>query len=265
LIVDDHSTDNSWSIIKNYQKHYPLLIKAFRLKKNLGGGGSKAINFGFKKTKAKFIALMDSDDISHPQRLEKQIHYLLKHPSVIILGSQVNIINHAGTLTGKKKLPLNHKQIYKQFSIIHPIVPPSCIIRKNLLPTAKKLYQIRFGLDDDYYNSFRLLNYGKFANLKEYLLDYRIHSNNCSFHHLKKNFFNTLKIRFIAVKQLHYRPPLQSFFLIPAQILTALLIPEKFIFTFYMLVRNNYSLNYLTQQIFKKINYNSLKPVKNLS
>jgi len=171
LIIDDCSTDKSWNIIARYQKRHPFLIKAFRLKKNLGGGGSGAINFGFKKSSGQFIALMDSDDISHPKRLEKQIQYLINYPSTIMVGSQVNIINHSGTIIGRKKLPLNHQQIYKQFSIIHPMVPPSCLIRKKLLPTTKQLYKIRFGLDDDYYNSFKFLNCGKFANLQDYLLD----------------------------------------------------------------------------------------------
>ena len=259
LIIDDCSTDNSWDIISGYRKRYTLIIKAFRLKKNLGGGGSGAINFGFKKSSGQFIALMDSDDISHPDRLEKQIQYLLKHPLTIMVGSQVNVINHTGTIIGNKKLPLNHRQIYKQFSIIHPMVPPSCLIRKSLLPTSKRFYEIRFGLDDDYYNSFKFLNCGKFANLKDCFLDYRVHFDNCSFRHLKKNFFNTLKIRLIAIKELRYRPSFTSLLLILPQILIAFLVPEKLISPLYMLARGNYSLGHIKSQINKKVSRNYLK------
>lgn len=106
IIIDDASTDNSWKIIKRFKNQYPKKIKVIRLKKNLNKGGDVCANIGFQKAKGRFIARMDSDDISHSNRLEKQVKFLLNNPDIFMLGSQAWVIDKNGEIIGEKNLPL---------------------------------------------------------------------------------------------------------------------------------------------------------------
>lgn len=239
LIVDDGSTDNSWEILKFYQENYPQKIKTYHFLKNKGE--SEAANFAFSKTRGEFVARMDADDISYPQRLEKQVKHLLKNPQVIVLGSQAEVINENGELIGKKTFPKNHKQIYKQFTIFHPMLHPSCMFRRSLLPIKNYLYENKFEPNDEYYTFFKLLNYGKFANLPEILMKYRIHGRNKSLQKPKEKFINSLKVRAAAMKNLGYRPSFMAIVLMFLQVLLVGVLPEKLIVPIYMLVRGMYS------------------------
>ena len=75
IIIDDKSTDDSLMIIKKFQK------KDSRIKLLNGDGKNlvKALNKGIMKSKGKYIARMDSDDISLPKRLESQVKYIEKY------------------------------------------------------------------------------------------------------------------------------------------------------------------------------------------
>ncbi len=239
LIIDDGSTDGSWNIIKSYKKRYSKKIKIYRLKKNRGAFG--AVNSILRQAQGEFIAPMDSDDISNKKRLEKQIKFMVENPEVIVLGTQALVIDKNGEMIGKKTYPCDNKRIYKEFAIVHPIVHPSCMIRRKLLPDKNCLYEDKFGVNDDYYTFFKLFNYGKFANLPEYLLSYRIHGANSSFQNLKEKFFNISKIRIKAWKELNYKPGLEAIFAFMAQFLLVLVIPGSLLNQIYLLMRGMYS------------------------
>jgi glycosyltransferase involved in cell wall biosynthesis len=238
LIIDDASTDNTWQIMKNYKKLFPKKIKIFRLKKNIGAFG--AMNLVIKKAKGEFIAPMDSDDLSHRQRLEKQVDFLQENPEVIVLGTQAWVIDENNEVIGKKNYPCNNKEIYQNYAVVHPIVHPSCMIRRSLLPEKNKIYENKYGVNDDYYTFFKLLNYGKFANLPDYLLSYRIHGANSSLQNLKGKFFNISKIRIMACRELNYRFSLKAIIIFLAQFLLVMLIPGKIINYVYFFLRGMY-------------------------
>ena len=71
IIVDDCSTDNSIDVIESYSDKRIKLIKN---KENMGL--TKSLNVAIKEAKGEFIARMDADDISLPQRFEKQVEFL---------------------------------------------------------------------------------------------------------------------------------------------------------------------------------------------
>jgi len=70
IIIDDCSIDNSWNILKEYEKQ-DKRVKVFKNEKNLGLAAN--LNKGLKLAKADIIARMDSDDYSYPNRLKKSI------------------------------------------------------------------------------------------------------------------------------------------------------------------------------------------------
>lgn len=231
IIVDDCSNDGTWNIISSYKKNFPDKIKAMRLDHRHGAFG--ATNIAFKKAKGEFIAPMDSDDVAHKDRLQKEVTFLLAHPDVIVVGSQAYLINADGEKIGEKVFPLTHEGIYKKFFEVHPIVHPSCMMRRSLLPNENHIYRIKYGVNDDYYTFFTFLSYGKFANLPEFLLKYRIHGNNSSLQQLKNKFFQTVRIRVTAVFYFNYRPHWISVTKFLAQIVAVSLMPERMIYMVY--------------------------------
>ena len=84
LILDDASTDNSLKIIKAYAKE-DKRIKVLVNQKNRGE--AKCRNILLKNSKTEFIAWMDADDISLPVRLQTQIDFLKKNPTIDIVGA----------------------------------------------------------------------------------------------------------------------------------------------------------------------------------
>lgn len=233
IIINDGSTDKSQKIIETYQNRYPEKIRVIYLKTK--HGAFAAANRGVRISKGEYIAPMDSDDISEPERIEKEIDFLQKNPDYIVVGTHAKIIDKNGEEIGKKAFPINHQDIYQKFFEVNPIVHPSCMIRRSLMPEKTTLYRDKFGVNDDYYTLFVLLRFGKFANIPEFLFNYRIHQNNSSLQNLKQKFFNTVKIRIKAVFDLDYKPSFISVIKFLGQIAIVSLIPKTVLFNVYLL------------------------------
>lgn len=240
IIVDDASTDNSWKIIRRFKKRYPRKIKTIRLQKNLNRGGDACANLAFQKARGEYIARMDADDISDPQRIEKQVRYMETNKDVIVLGTQAFVINKEGKITGEKLEPVSNDQIRENYFIYHPMIHPSVMIRKSLLPNKpnkENLYRIRYSANNDLLTFFELMQYGRFANLSEKLIYYRIHEKNDSLVNPKEKFFNTLKIRIFAWQHLDYDPTLKAVLTNILQLLVISFMPSRAITFLYMLWR----------------------------
>lgn len=81
IIVDDGSTDGGPEIVSSYHDARIRLIRQEH------GGISVALNRGISESRSPYIARMDSDDISHPERLRLQFRYLEEHPDVALVGT----------------------------------------------------------------------------------------------------------------------------------------------------------------------------------
>ena len=234
IIVDDRSTDNSWEIITIFARRYPRKIKAVKTKYQTNAAGNGAMNYGLKYAKGEFICRMDADDIALPTRIVKQVSYMTTHPETILLGTQAYVINKDGKNTGKKNMPLTHQTIYEQYGVFHPIIHPSLMIRRSLLPNPNRIYDMKWDVNDDYFTFFKLLNRGQFANLPEFLLKYRVHGKNASLVKPKQKFINSVKIRLAAIKETQYKFSIKSALLFLLQIAVVLPIPERFIVPVYL-------------------------------
>ncbi len=261
IIVDDASTDNSWSLIKSFKSKYPTKVKVIRLKKNLNKGGDVCANLAFQKAKGEFVARMDADDIAHPQRLAKQVKFLLANPDIFMVGSQAWVINGAGDVIGEKKLPLSSQDIYKHYAVFHPMIHPTIMLRKDQVKT-KNLYQIKYSANNDLLTFFKLLKDKKFVNLKQKLLYYRVHGKNDSLTNIKEKYFNTLKIRLEAVRNLGYRPSFRAILVNLSQLFTVLLLPEKALFLLYMLAKGIITPKDLFKKVFSLFGSPQLAKIK---
>lgn len=177
LIVDDGSTDNSLEIVNSYPD------SRIRLIRNLANLGiSESLNIGLSESLGDYVARMDSDDISLPNRLQKQIEFLNQNPDITVLGSHMNFINmHGQNLEHLNYLPsysLAHQEIVYAMLYSIPFAHPSVIFKRlEVLKIGgyRFLKELENGSEDyDLWLRLAAQNY-KFANLSDHLIKYRLH------------------------------------------------------------------------------------------
>lgn len=200
IAVDDRSTDKSWEIVQQYAKQDSRII-ALRNEVNLGG--CKTLNVGLKLAKGKYVARLDNDDWSYPDRLEKQFNFLESHPDVGIVGGVMEIMNQSGEVTGKRTYNISDDEIRKKIFRYSPFSHPLVMTRKSVLDKVG-YYDPAYAPADDYDLYFRLGSESKFANLPDVLLRYRIVQGSITSKQTKKMELATIKVRNHYSKNSHY-------------------------------------------------------------
>lgn len=121
IICDDASSDNTYNILKEYYRRYPRKFTILKNSKN--SKLSFSLNRCLKKATGYYIARMDADDISKPDRLEKQVNYLQSNKYIDLVGTSMQRFNQKGLndiifavrnpdrYTLKKRTPFNHATI----------------------------------------------------------------------------------------------------------------------------------------------------------
>ncbi len=237
IVVDDASSDNSLSVLKQYKKRYPFKFKIIEMNRNLNCGGDRCANEGLKIAKGTYIARMDADDVAHKNRLEKQVEYLRNNKEVFLVGSNAYVIDRNGRKIGEKNEPSTHEEIYNSYFSFHPLIHPTCMMRRSF-KSKKFKYKLKYNANNDYLTFFTLLcNGAVFHNLPEKLLYYRIHGKNDTFIHMKQKFLNTMRIRIKMIVKYGYRPGIKAVFLSLIQTTLFLFLPEKVLFTMYLTSR----------------------------
>jgi len=172
LIIDDGSTDNSVAKIEKFNDKRIILIKN---KKNLGLASVR--NIGLNYINTKYIAFLDSDDISSHRRLEKQFYFLENNSDYVLCGSWVETI-------GKSKHIWKYKsdsELLKcQFIFSDPFATSSLMIRNKVLTENNLIFDISFPPCEDYDLWERVTSYGEIYNIPEVLTYYRIHNTQTS-------------------------------------------------------------------------------------
>lgn len=172
LIIDDASTDQTLSIIKTFIDPRIMLIE-----KPVNTGLTNSLNLGLKLAKGKYIARMDGDDISLPHRFAKQITFLDNNTDYVLCGSILKILN----TNRDYNLPENHKAIKLAMLERCPIAHPTVMMRKSILDRYSFFYNPSKEPAEDYDFWIRLITKGKFYNIQEVLLYYRLHNFQISY------------------------------------------------------------------------------------
>lgn len=121
-----------------------------------------------------YIARMDADDVSMPNRFEKQITYMETHPDIDCLGTWAIEIDNKGNEYFRKQMPVTHEECFEFFKIRDCMIHPTVMFRRS--------YFEKVGLypEDTYFGEDTMMwakgfKAGcKFANLPEYLLKFRL-------------------------------------------------------------------------------------------
>lgn len=195
LILDDASTDQTVALIKTYVDSRIKLIE-----KPVNTGYTNSLNQGLQLAKGEYIARMDADDISLPERLAKQVAFLEANPEIVLCGSWVNIIGSSDVI----EVPENNNEIKVALLRGNCMAHPSVMMRKQVLDTFSVVYDVSKEPAEDYDLWVRLVAIGKLHNLKEVLLNYRVHITQVSQKRKQQQIASALATRIQIIENLNY-------------------------------------------------------------
>lgn len=164
LIIDDGSTDQSVPIIQQY---HDSRIRLIRNEGNLGI--SPTLNKGIELAHTDLIARMDADDISYPDRLQKQYDYMMAHPNCALLSTWARVITHDNHVVKIERYRSDYYYYNLTFEcwMYHPTV----MFRRQPVREVG-MYSMPFSEDYDLF--WKLSTRFAIDNMEEVLVDYRL-------------------------------------------------------------------------------------------
>ena len=170
IIINDGSTDGSAQIIECYKDPRIIFVNNPR-----NQGLVTVLNQGLDMAHGEYIARMDADDISLPNRLAQQVKFLDKHPKVGVLGTWFHIFGNIDRIEKNLKHPMLKDMIHGS-----PVGHPTVMFRKALFDKYQLRYDPAYKHAEDYELWTRVINHTQIANLQEVLLKYRWTGSNVS-------------------------------------------------------------------------------------
>ncbi len=168
ILVDDGSCDGSVEALRECADER---IQVLTNSTNLGLAGS--LNRGIAVARGRYIARMDADDISYPQRLERQLQFLQTHPEVDLLGTAMIAFVDAGEPRALLRAAPSDEQIKRggcngAYALYHP----TWMARAAWFRAHP--YDLQFRKAQDYELLSRAAPHSRYANLPEALVGYRM-------------------------------------------------------------------------------------------
>ena len=168
--------------MRKHGKIYRSIVKHIKLPHNIGL--SETLNHGMKIAAGKYIARMDFDDISEPERIEKQVIFMENNPSIGISGTY--IVGIGDNIDEKVKnsiistRPVRPSQMREFLLYKNPFFHPTVIMRKEVIIDNNLFYDYRYDSAEDYELWTRAIRKTELGNLEIPLLKYRVHDNQFS-------------------------------------------------------------------------------------
>ena len=172
LIINDASTDRSGKIMGSFSDNR---IRVVENETNLGL--AQTLNRGIQLAKGEFIARQDADDLSHPERLERQVAFLRAHPGTGLVGTQALIIDESGRYKRiLRHRPHDHVAIKWDLLFDNSFVHTSVMFRNKIVRDTLGGYDPSYVACEDYELWFRVAEVCHVANLPSSLVLHRLHS-----------------------------------------------------------------------------------------
>ena len=166
LVCDGPLGEDLDKKIAKLAERYSNIMHIVRIPKNMGLGN--ALKCGVLHCKNELIARMDADDISSPNRCEKQLHVFSKNSKLAIIGTQVDEVTDRGTVL-KHIVPEEHSCISQYAKNRNPFCHPSVMFVRNAVLESGNYRDVK--LFEDYDLWIRMLRLGhKGYNIQESLV-----------------------------------------------------------------------------------------------
>jgi glycosyltransferase involved in cell wall biosynthesis len=170
LIVNDGSTDSTCSILEKYAGSDARI----RIIHQENMGLAAALNAGLRAATGELVARQDHDDLSSPDRLEKQLAYMRAHPECVLLGTRATIWSGGRPTDRAHDHPEWNAELKLDLLFDNPFVHSSVVMRRReVLDLGGYCTDARRQPPEDYELWCRLARAGRVANLPERLLAYR--------------------------------------------------------------------------------------------
>jgi glycosyltransferase involved in cell wall biosynthesis len=189
VIVDDVSTDRTWEIISD-RARADRRIKPYRAENNAGVGPT--IHHGIELARAPLIGRLDADDMSTPDRFEKQIALLKANPHYAVVGTFASHINESDDVLSLSPTGPASEDEYNE---LRARGEPTMVFGGSALFT-RELYDRVGGFDPQLVNAEdldlfdRMSDHGPVVAVPEPLLLYRLHGNS----NVRRTFFEGRQI-----------------------------------------------------------------------
>lgn len=168
IIINDGSTDKTLEIIQSFADPRIKLIN------QENKGIIHSLNKGISESRGKYIARMDADDISLPERLEKQYKFLENNPEYGIIGSTYFTMNQDGAISGVQPVLLHNEDLKKELIFQTVFGHGTVMMRKNIINALGGYSNSKNALHvEDYELWVRFAQKTKMANLSDTLYIWR--------------------------------------------------------------------------------------------
>ncbi len=209
IIVDDGSEDNSAGIIRSYETRDER-IRFIQLAENVGE--ARARNAGLAVARGEFYACQDSDDISLPERLQKQVSFLQSRPEVGAVGVHAHVVSEDLQRQRVLEPPERHAEIMLDHFIGLLSAPYLCgaLMMRLCLVLEVGGYDEAMHYSGDCELMTRLLGRTMFANIADFLYLYRRRSGQRTTHDNPKRDRDMLSTRQRRLERIWGEAPLET-------------------------------------------------------
>jgi len=177
LIIDDGSTDASVSYLDSIKDPR---VRIIRNPQNIGI--TKSLNIGLREANGRYIARMDADDVSLPERLQKEFDFMESHPDVIVCGTRIGTIDETGrvlSLSPQRPHDMEDYRVRMLFQNPGPI-HPTAFFNNDMLRDNNITYNEELIHAQDYGMWETVCHYGTVYTLDDVLLYRRKHEGQIS-------------------------------------------------------------------------------------
>lgn len=173
FVIDDGSSDGTPAILADVAKSDDRV----KILPGEGKGIVAALNKGIMAGDAPFIARMDADDISLPERFALQIEEFNRRQKLVLLGTRIEWF---GSKQGQPGIVTGAEQCRRALGLFTPFCHPSVMMRRSALDRLDIVYDPAFEFSEDWEFFSRLSSVGEVDNLDNVLLKYRVHEKQLS-------------------------------------------------------------------------------------
>jgi glycosyltransferase involved in cell wall biosynthesis len=178
VIIDDGSTDESGKILRAFAQ----LDSRIRLFSEERRGLTRCLNRGIALAQGQYLARMDADDVALPGRFQAQVDYLDANPEVLAVGGQARLVSPEGWPLCQWTVPTGHEEIDATHiaGLAGQLVHPTSMMR---LDAVRRIggFNEQWAYAQDYDLWLRLAEIGRLSNLRETVLNYRLHFSSVTF------------------------------------------------------------------------------------
>ncbi|MDX2173401.1 MAG: glycosyltransferase family 2 protein [Bacteroidota bacterium] len=188
IVINDGSIDSTESIILSYNDNRIRYIK-----NEINLGLIQTLNNGFAIAKGKYVARMDADDISLPNRLKHQLEFMLLHPEVGVCGC--DYVQFSGAVKKHHTAFYKHDEIFGFMLFNSSIIHPSLLIKKEVLQNINPIFDSNYKHAEDFELWAKLVFTTKFSAIQSTEFEYRLHKSQVTTVHKAEQINSANKVR----------------------------------------------------------------------